>query len=114
MTKDEIVKEIRDLVYSSHRCTIDIEVIVDKINKDYQDKYNELLRKHNNGKERYEANLMAIEDCSNMTTKQALELKSFDSEGIFETNEQGFIVEFPQFGKFGANKKIELFSKEVK
>jgi len=38
----------------------------------------------------------------------------FILEGIYETNIQGYITEFPQFGKFGANKKIELFSKEVK
>ena len=38
----------------------------------------ELTKKYLNGKAKYEANLMAIEDCSKMTTKQALIIKEKD------------------------------------
>ena len=36
---------------------------------------------------------------------------SFDIEGEYKINENGYITEFPQFGKFPKDKVIEIFSK---
>lgn len=45
-----------------------------------QEDLKDLNHKLKNGRERYEANLMSMEDCSKITTRQALEIKELKEE----------------------------------
>jgi hypothetical protein len=46
----------------------------------FEKKIKELEHKFENGRQRYEANLMSMEDCSKMTTTQALKIKELETE----------------------------------
>jgi len=55
MTRDEATQAIHDLVYSSHRCTIDIERITNRIYDEFEAVGSELVRENTELKERLES-----------------------------------------------------------
>ena len=105
LSEEEMIHNLKEMVNKIYRHTISV------------DEHKKLKTEMRYGKERYEVNLYHLEECSKMTTKLALENKEFKrliSEGEYHTNENGHIIEFPQFGRFNKNCKVEILSREIK
>ncbi|PCI30990.1 MAG: hypothetical protein COB67_00620 [SAR324 cluster bacterium] len=60
--------------------TDEITPTTDNAHIEICDAFSELEQKLENGRQRYEANLMSMEDCSEMTTTQAFRIKELEAE----------------------------------